>query len=179
MNYRNASYVAIGKRILGWVVFIVSLISTLASLIKLAAMKGLEGEGINAVANDFIKLMAEMARQSTPFLNVFWNNSPVPQVANGFSGSNMGFTVIFIFIFVGLALSASGLRMYRQVKFIRESLEDHVILEKAKGIDVSKEELESKVTIPRHTIFTQFFVLYFWPVVIGVGLYFLLKFLNW
>lgn len=179
MNYHNANYVAIGKRILGWVVFLVALISTLASLIKLAGMKGLAGEGINAVANDFIKLMAEMTRQTTPFLNFFWNNSPVPQVANGFSASNLGFIIIFIFIFVGLALSASGLRMYRQIKFIRESLEDHVILEKAKGIDISKAELEAKVTIPRHTIFTQFFILYFWPVVLLIGLFFLLKFLNW
>ncbi|BBV04869.1 YniB family protein [Providencia hangzhouensis] len=179
MNYHNANYVAIGKRILGWVVFLLALISTLASLIKLAGMKGLAGEGINAVANDFIKLMAEMTRQSTPFLNFFWNNSPVPQVANGFSGSNISFIIIFIFIFVGLALSASGLRMYRQIKFIRESLEDHVIIEKAKGIDISKEELEAKVTIPRHTIFTQFFLLYFWPIVLGLALYFLLRFLNW
>ena len=179
MNFRNAGYIAIGKRILGWVVFIVALISTLTSLIKLAAMKGLEGEGINAVANDFIKLMAVMARESTQFLNIFWNNSPVPHAADGLSASNIGFTIIFFCIFVGLALSASGLRMYRQTKFIRESLEDHVILEKAKGIDISKEELEAKVTIPRHTIFTQFFILYFWPIVLGIGIFFILNFLNW
>ncbi|EOD8957537.1 YniB family protein [Providencia stuartii] len=179
MNYQTASYVAIGKRIIGWIVFLVALISTLASLVKLAGMKGLEGEGINAVANDFIKLMAEMTCQSTPFLNVFWNNSPVPQVANGFSGANIGFIIIFLFIFVGLALSASGLRMYRQIKFIRESLEDHVILEKAKGNEVSKEELEAKVTIPRHTIFTQFFILYFSPIAFGIVIYLALKLLNW
>ncbi|WP_272687075.1 YniB family protein [Providencia sp. PROV149] len=179
MNYQTASYVAIGKRILGWIVFLVALLSTLASLIKLAAIKGLEGEGINAVANDFIKLMAEMTRQSTPFLNLFWHNSPIPRVSEGFVGANIGFIIIFIFIFVGIALSASGLRMYRQIKFIRESIEDHVILEKAKGNDVSKEELEAKVTLPRHTIFTQFFILYFWPIVLGVAIYFALKFLNW
>ncbi|GAB1440926.1 hypothetical protein MASR2M36_37110 [Providencia sp.] len=69
--------------------------------------------------------------------------------------------------------------MYRQIKFIRESIEDHVIIEKAKGVEVSKDELEAKVTIPRHTIFTQFFLLYFWPIVLGVALYLLLRFLNW
>ncbi|EKT57340.1 YniB family protein [Providencia sneebia] len=179
MNYQAAISVAICKRILGWIVFLIALISTLASLVKLAGMKGVEGEGINAVANDFIKLMAEMTQQSTPFLNLFWHNSPVPHVYNGFSGANIAFMVIFIFIFVGLALSASGIRMYRQIKFIRESLEDHVILEKAKGNDVSKEELEAKVTIPRHTIFTQFFILYFWPIVIGIAIYFALRQLNW
>ncbi|MTB67054.1 hypothetical protein GKR48_09485 [Providencia sp. wls1943] len=179
MNYHKANSLAIGKRILGWIVFFVALISTLTSLIKLAALKGIQGEGINAVANDFVKLMAEMTRQSTPFLNVFWNNSPVPEVSHGFSDSCIGFFVIFIFIFVGLALSASGLRMYRQIKFIRESIEDHVILENAKGSEVTKEELEAKVTIPRHTIFKQFFLMYFWPIVLGIAIYFALKLLNW
>ncbi len=46
MNYHNANYVAIGKRILGWVVFLLALISTLASLIKLAGMKGSQEKGL-------------------------------------------------------------------------------------------------------------------------------------
>nr|WP_314265947.1 YniB family protein [uncultured Moellerella sp.] len=179
MNYKTASYVAIVKRIAGWVIFIMALISTLVSLITLAGKRGVTGEGINAVVNDFIKIMTEMVRQNSSWLNFFWNNSPVPSVQSGFSSANIGFIVIFIFIFVGLALSASGIRMYRQVKFIRENLEDHVIIEQAKGNNISKDELVKKVTIPRHTIFTQGLILYFWPIVFGIALYFGLKLLNW
>ena len=53
MNYHNANYVAIGKRILGWVVFLLALISTLASLIKLAGMKWLAGEGGASVNRNY------------------------------------------------------------------------------------------------------------------------------
>lgn len=67
MNFKTMSSIAIGKRVVGWIIFIFSLISTLISLISLAGIKGIQGEGINAVLNDFIKVMAEMARQSSPF----------------------------------------------------------------------------------------------------------------
>ncbi len=43
------------------------------------------------------------------------------------------FWVIFILIFVGLALQDSGARMSRQARFLREGVEDQLILEKAKG----------------------------------------------
>lgn len=42
------------------------------------------------------------------------------------------FWVIFILIFVGLALQDSGTRMSRRARFLREGVEDQLIL-KAKG----------------------------------------------
>ena len=45
----------------------------------------------------------------------FWYNSPVPDVDKSlFSGANLMFIIIYILIFVGLALQASGARMSRQ-----------------------------------------------------------------
>ena len=34
-------------------------------------------------------------------------------------------------MFIGLALSASGLRMYRQVKYLKENIQDQLIIERA------------------------------------------------
>ncbi len=54
------------------------------------------------------------------------------------------FWVIFILIFVGLALQDSGARMSRQVGFLREGVEDQLILEKAKGEEgLTREQIES------------------------------------
>lgn len=51
-----------------------------------------------------------------------------------FSGSlNIGFWLIFILIFVGLAMQDSGARMSRQSRFLREGVEDQLILEKQKA----------------------------------------------
>ena len=48
---------------------------------------------------------------------------------------NIGFWVIYILVFVGMALQASGARMGRQAKFLREGVEDQLILEQAKGAE--------------------------------------------
>lgn len=82
-------------------------------------------------------------------------------------------------IFVGLSLQASGARMSRQVRHIREGIEDQMILERAKGNEGhSREQLEEKIVLPHHTIFLQFFTLYILPSVIGVLGYFVIKLLG-
>lgn len=156
MTYQQAGRIAVLKRILGWVIFIPALISTLISLLKFMNTRQENQEGINAVMLDFTHVMVDMMQANTPFLNVFWYNSPTPNF-NG--GVNVMFWVIFILIFVGLALQDSGARMSRQARFLREGVEDQLILEKAKGEEgLTREQIESRIVVPHHTIFLQFFL---------------------
>lgn len=85
------------------------------------------------------------------------------------------FWVIFILIFVGLALQDSGARMSRRAR-LREGVEDQLILEKAKGEEgLTREQIESRIVVPHHTIFLQFFSLYILPVIcIAAGYVFFL-----
>ena len=108
MTYQQAGRIAVLKRILGWVIFIPALISTLISLLKFMNTRQENQEGINAVMLDFTHVMIDMMQANTTFLNVFWYNSPTPNF-NG--GVNVMFWVIFILIFVGLALQDSGARL--------------------------------------------------------------------
>ncbi|BDP24713.1 hypothetical protein TUM2805_20010 [Escherichia coli] len=163
MTYQQAGRIAVLKRILGWVIFIPALISTLISLLKFMNTRQENKEGINAVMLDFTHVMIDMMQANTPFLNLFWYNSPTPNF-NG--GVNVMFWVIFILIFVGLALQDSGARMSRQARFLREGVEDQLILEKAKGEEgLTREQIESRIVVPHHTIFLQFFSLYILPVI--------------
>ncbi len=74
---------------------------------------------------------------------------------------------------MGLALQASGARMSRQVRFLREGLEDQTILENAKGEEgLSRAQLEARIVVPHHTILLQIFPLYVLPVIIIVAGYF-------
>lgn len=179
MTLQQARWVAVFKRVAGWVVFIPALISTIVSLLKLAHQQSTDSDKINAVIGDFINVVTEMIRVNTPFLNTFWNNSPVPDKLLGFEGHNLSFLLIYILMFVGLALSASGIRMSRQVKFIRENIEDQAIIENARESGKTPADLIAKIRIPNHTIFRQIFVLYVLPVFIGAIAWFLIKFLNW
>ncbi|MCV9877293.1 YniB family protein [Brenneria izbisi] len=171
MTYQQAGRIAVVKRIAGWIIFIPALLSTLVSLANYLYMYAQKKQGIDAVLLDFLNLMIEMIRFNTPFLNIFWFNSPVPDFSRFFMTSSLMFWLIYFLIFIGLALQVSGARMSRQVKAIREGIEDQLILEKVKGNDNStREGLEARVVVPRHTIFVQFFPLYILPLIlVGAG----------
>ncbi|EXU74065.1 YniB family protein [Erwinia mallotivora] len=176
MTYQQAGRIAILKRSAGWVIFIPALISTLISLMGFLEKSREKREGINAVMQDFSHVMIDMIRFNTGFLNSFWNNSPVPDFNQG---SNITFWIIYVMIFIGLALQASGARMWRQSRRLKEGVEDQLILENARGTEGrSRQQLEEKIVVPGHSIFLQFFPLYILPVAVAVAGYFILKLLG-
>lgn len=176
MTYQQAGRIAILKRVAGWILFIPALLSTLISILGFMFKHSEKQPGIDAVMLDFVHVMVDMVRFNTPFLNVFWHNSPVPD----FTGSaNIGFWLIYLLIFVGIALQASGARMWRQSRHVKEGIEDQLILEQAKGSEGrTRAQLEEKIRLPRHTVFLQIFPLYILPVVIAVAGYFVLTLLG-
>ena len=179
MTYQQAGRVAVLKRILGWVVFIPALLSTIISLLNFVYEHSKAQQGINAVMLDFVHVMVDMVRFNTSFLNMFWYNSPVPVLGQGVTSANIVFFIIYWLIFVGLALQASGARMSRQVKHIREGIQDQLILEQAKeGEGRTKQQIEERIVLPRHTIFVQYFQLYILPIILAVIAYFILKLLG-
>ncbi|MGK9171785.1 YniB family protein [Yokenella regensburgei] len=176
MTYQQAGRIAVLKRVLGWVIFIPSVISTIISVLKFMYEHSEKQAGINAVMLDFAHVIIEMVRFNTPFLNLFWFNSPTPDFHQQM---NITFWVIFALIFVGLALQASGARMSRQTRFLRENVEDQMILEKAKGEQgLSRARIEERIVVPHHTIFLQIFPLYVLPVIIIVAGYFFFSLLG-
>lgn len=166
MTYRQAGMVALAKRVAGWIIFLLALISTLISLLKFCYALSENKASLQAVLADFIRVFVDMIRFNTPWLNSFWRQSPLPTFT-GLSGADVAFWLIYCLIFVGLALAASGARMSRQLRYIHEGLEDQLILENAKGeTGLTREQLEEKIVIPRHSILTQYFPLYVLPVLI-------------
>ncbi len=80
-------------------------------------MRTVKAGGINAVMLDFTPRIDRHDAREYAVSECFWYNSPTPN----FQGSlNIGFWLIFILIFVGLAMQSSGARMSRQSRFLRE-----------------------------------------------------------
>lgn len=176
MTYQQAGRIAVLKRVLGWVIFIPAVISTIISVLKFMYDHSEKQPGINAVMLDFAHVIIEMMRFNTPFLNLFWFNSPTPDFHQSL---NIMFWIIYVLIFVGLALQASGARMSRQARFLREGVENQMILEKAKGPEgLTREQIEARIVVPHHTIFLQIFPLYVLPVIIIVAGYFFFTLLG-
>lgn len=176
MTYQQAGRIAILKQIAGWLIFIPAVISTIISILKFMYDHSEKQAGINAVMLDFAHVMIEMMRFNTPFLNIFWFNSPTPDFRQSL---NIGFWIICALIFVALALQASGARMRRQARFVREGVEDTLILEKAKGAEgMTREQIESRIVVPNHSIFRQIFPLYVLPVLLIIAGYFFFSLLG-
>ncbi|SLQ81544.1 yfeABCD regulator yfeE [Klebsiella pneumoniae] len=91
MTYQQAGRIAVIKRILGWVIFIPAVLSTLISVLKFMYEHSEKKPGIDAVMMDFAHVMIEMMRFNTPFLNFFWYNSPLPDFHHSL---NIGFWII-------------------------------------------------------------------------------------
>ncbi|PNU32122.1 YniB family protein [Serratia marcescens] len=172
MTYQQAGRIAILKRILGWVVFIPALLSTLISVLGFIYQHSEKTKGINAVMLDFVHVMVDMVRFNTPFLNLFWYNSPVPDVDKSlFSGANLMFIIIYILIFV------VGHRARRPA--LDKLRVNQMILEQAKGSEGhTRQQLEERITLPHHTIFLQYFPLYILPIVIAVIAWFVIRLLG-
>ncbi|MGX8942689.1 YniB family protein [Symbiopectobacterium sp. Eva_TO] len=179
MTYQQAGLIAIIKRIAGWILFIPALLSTCISLANYVYQYVQKKQGIDAVLLDFLHLMIEMTRFNTPFLNLFWYNSPMPDFSRPFAAASIMFWIIYLLIFVGLALQVSGARMSRQARAVREGIEDQVILEKMKGSEGrTRGELASRAEVPHHTIFLQYFPLYIMPIITAVAGYLVLRLLG-
>ncbi len=66
--------------------------------------------------------------------------------------------------------------MWRQYRYLRERIEDQLILEKANSTEgLSYSDLESRIVIPRHAILLQIFPLYILPVVVIIAGYLILR----
>jgi hypothetical protein len=84
-----------------------------------------------------------------------------------------------VLILGGLALQASGARMSRQARFLREGVENQMILEQAKGPEgLSREQIEARIVVPHHTILLQVFPLYVLPVIMIIAGYFFFSLLG-
>lgn len=176
MTYQQAGRIAVLKRIAGWVIFIPAVISTLISVLKFMYDHSEKQPGINAVMLDFAHVMIEMMRFNTPFLNVFWFNSPTPDFSSTAEYRLLGDICPDL-----CRAGTAGLWCENESPdaLLREGVEDQLILEQAKGPEgMSREQIESRIVVPRHTIFLQIFPLYILPVIIIVAGYFFFSLLG-
>ncbi|MFP1452137.1 YniB family protein [Escherichia coli] len=121
MTYQQAGRIAVLKRILGWVIFIPALIHNIDFFAEIYEYPtGKPGGSMRSCSTLLCHDRYDAGEYA--FFESIRNNSLTSHNFNG--GVNVMFWVIFILIFVGLALQDSGARMSRQARFLREGVED-------------------------------------------------------
>lgn len=166
---------AVVKKISGWIIFLIAVISTVVSLLSYLSSHTQNIAVINAVLSDFIRVIVDMIRFNTPWLSFFWHYSPIPAFADS---ANVLFWIIYMLIFFGMALNAAGSRQWRQYRYIKENIENQQVIEQAKQDQgVSQPSLEQRISLPGHSPFRQYYLLYLLPMIVMIVGYLLLHWL--
>ncbi|WP_241630799.1 YniB family protein, partial [Rosenbergiella nectarea] len=82
MTLSQARTRAIIKKSVGWGIFIIGALSTTIAMLNYLSSQREKIAGFNAVLSDFIRVLVDMLRFNTSFLDLFWHYSPVPNFAD-------------------------------------------------------------------------------------------------
>lgn len=101
MNYIQALRKSRLKRFIGLIVFIIGIISSIISILKMLYFNVDDGTAIaGALAKIFQKLVY-LIYENTQFLNIFWKNCPTPNFNQLNVQDNIHFIFLYGLIFIG------------------------------------------------------------------------------
>jgi len=170
VNYKEAKQKIVIKKLLYTLLYIVGLVSTAISILKMLYFKigdeAIFGSIISAPVKRIVHFIYENTRK---YINIFWDYSPAPDITNIFELGNLYFIFVYLLIFIGFALYSSGSKLAKRLKNINIDIEDQLIKESIKGNDArTRKEIENQINIPKQGIFDQVHLLYLAPIITAV-----------
>lgn len=179
MNYKQAKSKSRVKKLVGVAVFLTATISTAISLLKLIYFRLDDGSELGGMLARPVQSIVYWIYENTQYFSFFWNNSPTPNPFDYTLIDNVYFLIIYILPFIGLALYSSGKKLTIRLKKINIKIENQLIEESLKGDSGrTRNELESAVSIPKQTIWSQFHTLYLAPILVGLFIAIILKIIG-
>jgi hypothetical protein len=169
VNFKGAKNKSIRSRVLGAAIIGPAIISSSVSFLKIIYYRLDDGTRLGSIIAQPFKDLTSWVYQNTPYLNFFWENSPVPDHLNLSNMQNFYFLAIYLLVFIGFAFYASGTKLSSRLATINEKIENQLIEESIKGAGArSREDIERSTEIASNSIFSQIHQLYLAPVVTGV-----------
>jgi len=169
VNFKDSKNKSIRKRVLGAAIIVPAITSSAVSFLKMVYFRLDDGTRLGSMIARPFKDLTSWIYQNTPYLNFFWENSPVPDHLNLANMQNFYFLAIYLLIFIGFAFYASGAKLSSRLATINEKIENQLIEESIKGAGArSREDIERSTEIPSNSIFSQIHQLYLAPVVTGI-----------
>jgi hypothetical protein len=180
VNYQQAKQKVITRRVLGLIISVPTLISTVVSLLKLIYFRIDDGSLIGGVISRPLKAIVSWVYENThQYIDWFWEYSPTPDLANILDPENGYFIAIYFLIFVGMAFFTLGNKLANRLRIINLRIEDQMIEESIEGSKArSREQIKREIEIPTNSIFSQFHQLYLAPIVAGLVIALLLKLMG-
>ena len=165
---------------IGVFIFIPSSISTVVSLLKMLYFRLSDGSRIGeAIAAPFKSIVSHIYTHTTPWLEFFWSNSPIPNPKAISSNESIYALVIYGIVFIGMAFIGSGKKKIFKIVKINEAIDEQMLRESIEGQRKRpRSEIEKTVEIPSESFFTQIHTLYLAPIVTGIVIAILTKLLG-
>lgn len=172
MNYKNAVILSASKRLVGWTLVIIAVISTAISILKFLSIYIDNGTMASAVLSDPYKQLFIFIYGKTQFLSIFWNNSPTPDHTNLTGSASISFFIIYVFIFIASAIKDSGAKLSERLAKTRDQIDDQLMQDQIGALPSrSKQEIRDALVIPNYPVLNQLL----WeliPLIITSGLLF-------
>jgi hypothetical protein len=125
-----------------------------------------------------IKKLIYLIYSKTLFLEPLWRLAPVPDMNDLISGGFISVIAIAIVFVLFMMLRNSGGFRLKKLKNIEQEIDEQLIKESIKGHLVrNRKEIEKNIQIPEQSFLSSFHSLYIAPLIIGILLIFLEKWL--
>ncbi|MDG2959833.1 YniB family protein [Bisgaard Taxon 10/6] len=125
-----------------------------------------------------IKKLINGIYNKTSFLDPLWQYAPIPNIDNLLSKEFVLFFIISVIFVIFMILMNSGKLQLRKLNKIEQKIQDQILEESIKGnLARSREEIERDVWLPEQSLLASFHALYIAPLIVGIILIFLEKFL--
>jgi hypothetical protein len=178
-TYKEAKKKILKKRITGIVIFAFSSLTTIISVLK---MFYFSFDGEDPLSHAFaqpIKRLVALIYQNTHFLEYFWLYSPIPSPKHLLSLQNAFFLAGYLMVFVGIAFLGSAKALSARLAAIDEHIENEMIKASVTGNRIRpREEIQDSIPVKNPENFAQFHTLYFAPIIVGVIIAAITKFMG-
>lgn len=180
MNYQQALKKSRLKRIIGFVIFLIGIVSSIISILKMLYFNFDDGTIIGGALSKIFKNLISLIYQNTQFLNIFWQNCPSPNLNQLNTQDNIYFLLLYGLIFIGLALYSSGKKLAIRLNDINIIIENQLIKESIMNNQAVKrrDEIQNEISIKDSSIFSQLNQLYLAPLITSIVGGILLKLLG-
>lgn len=169
MTYDEARKKILTKWLLGAPIVIASSASSIISALKMFYFGLDSGDPLSGAIARPIKQLVYLAYDHTRFLEFLWEHSPIPTPRDLLSSGTIASFVIYLCIFLGLALIGSARSLSARLAEIDKKIENELIRESVKGCAPRRrEEIQAQVSDPKPGCLGQFHTLYLAPIIVGL-----------
>lgn len=165
MNFNDAKRKVIIKFVCGFVISLLSAISTIISILKMFYFRLDDGTSLGYAISAPFKNITIFVHEKTPFLKLFWQHSPIVNPFDFLEKQSILFFIVYILFFIGWFLISSAFRLRNRLKVIEQQIEDQLVKESIEGTNRTRQQIENSVS---HSLSGKVHDLYIAPLIVAI-----------